>query len=203
MCLCCAKEHNVCAKCSCQVNHIIGRDLSEVEAEQKTLEERIMESIPVNGEVGGAGGAYSYNALKTLDDVWSSIFSSSPVVEEPRQVVSNVPSLFSKFEQAEKCNDIFNSNATVGGRQESLIDHRLLDEILIFGILSFPRPAIATSQMEKINFKDPASRVVGGDRIMWCRPFTTKCASRSVNGSGDGPAEGAYISLDEGVWLWW
>ncbi|GFP91677.1 hypothetical protein PHJA_001311700 [Phtheirospermum japonicum] len=39
---------------------------------------RIMESIPVNGEVGGAGGAYSYNALKTLDDVWSSICSSLP-----------------------------------------------------------------------------------------------------------------------------
>ncbi|GFP96058.1 hypothetical protein PHJA_001749900 [Phtheirospermum japonicum] len=100
----CAKDNNVCAKCSCQVNHIIGRDLSEVEAEQKTLEEMIMESIPVNDEVGGA---YSYNALKTLDDVWSSICSSSPVVEEPRKVVSNVPSLFSESEQAKKCNDIF------------------------------------------------------------------------------------------------
>ncbi|GFQ07229.1 hypothetical protein PHJA_002867000 [Phtheirospermum japonicum] len=69
--------------------------------------QRIMESIPVNGEVGGAGGAYSYTALKRLDDVWSSICSASPVVEEPRQVVSNVPGLFSKSEQAEKCKDIF------------------------------------------------------------------------------------------------
>ncbi|KAL6587571.1 hypothetical protein OROMI_000549 [Orobanche minor] len=37
----CAKEHNVCAKCSCRVDHIVGRDLSEVEAEQRTLEEAI------------------------------------------------------------------------------------------------------------------------------------------------------------------
>ena len=32
-----------------------------------------MESIAVSGEVGGAGGAYSYNALKRLDQLWSSI----------------------------------------------------------------------------------------------------------------------------------
>ncbi|CAH9102114.1 unnamed protein product [Cuscuta epithymum] len=38
----CAKEHNVCAKCSCRVDHIIGRDLSEIEAEKKTLEEAIV-----------------------------------------------------------------------------------------------------------------------------------------------------------------
>ncbi|GFY84857.1 hypothetical protein Acr_03g0016310 [Actinidia rufa] len=37
----CAKEHKVCAKCSCQVDRIIGRDCSEVEAEQKMLEEAI------------------------------------------------------------------------------------------------------------------------------------------------------------------
>ncbi|VFQ91987.1 unnamed protein product [Cuscuta campestris] len=41
ICNACAKEHNVCAKCSCQVSHIIGRDLSEVEAEKKILEEAI------------------------------------------------------------------------------------------------------------------------------------------------------------------
>lgn len=35
-----------------------------------------MESIPVNGEVGGAGGAYSYNALKRLDKLWSGICSA-------------------------------------------------------------------------------------------------------------------------------
>ncbi|PIN01950.1 hypothetical protein CDL12_25537 [Handroanthus impetiginosus] len=41
LCNGCAMEHNICAKCSCRVDHIIGRDISEVEAEQKTLEEAI------------------------------------------------------------------------------------------------------------------------------------------------------------------
>lgn len=35
-----------------------------------------MESIAVSGEVGGAGGANSYNALKRLDQLWSSICSA-------------------------------------------------------------------------------------------------------------------------------
>ncbi|KAK6120626.1 hypothetical protein DH2020_045621 [Rehmannia glutinosa] len=69
--------------------------------------QRIMESIPVSGEVGGAGGAYSYNALKRLDGLWSSICSASPVVQEPQQVVSNVPGLFRESEKAEKCTDMF------------------------------------------------------------------------------------------------
>ncbi|KAK4426258.1 putative protein C9o [Sesamum alatum] len=41
LCAGCAKEHKVCAKCSCRVDNIVGRDLSEVEAEQKALEEAI------------------------------------------------------------------------------------------------------------------------------------------------------------------
>ncbi|XAR51632.1 hypothetical protein NMG60_11006312 [Bertholletia excelsa] len=41
LCTACAKEQNVCAKCSCKVDRIIGSDLSEVEAEQKKLEEAI------------------------------------------------------------------------------------------------------------------------------------------------------------------
>ncbi|XP_044467598.1 uncharacterized protein LOC123197390 isoform X1 [Mangifera indica] len=41
LCSGCAKEQNVCAKCRCRVNHIVGRDLAEVEAEQKMLEEAI------------------------------------------------------------------------------------------------------------------------------------------------------------------
>ncbi|KAK4409815.1 putative protein C9o [Sesamum angolense] len=41
LCAGCAKEHKVCAKCSCRVDNIIGRDVSEVEAEQKALEECI------------------------------------------------------------------------------------------------------------------------------------------------------------------
>lgn len=38
--------------------------------------QRIMESIAVRGEVGGAGGAYSYSALKRLDQLWSSLCSA-------------------------------------------------------------------------------------------------------------------------------
>ncbi|RVW97406.1 hypothetical protein CK203_026321 [Vitis vinifera] len=41
--------------------------------------QRIMESISVSGEVGGAGGAYSYSALKRLDQLWSSICSAQTV----------------------------------------------------------------------------------------------------------------------------
>lgn len=37
--------------------------------------QRIMDGISVSGEVGGAGGAYSYNALKRLDQIWSRICS--------------------------------------------------------------------------------------------------------------------------------
>ncbi|KAI3465616.1 hypothetical protein Pfo_022279 [Paulownia fortunei] len=79
--------------------------LAQATAPSRT--QRIMESIPVSGEVGGAGGAYSYNALKRLDSLWSSICSASPVVQEPQQVVSNVPGLFRESEQAEKCTDTF------------------------------------------------------------------------------------------------
>jgi hypothetical protein len=32
-----------------------------------------MDKISAGEEVGGAGGAYSYNALKRLDQIWSSI----------------------------------------------------------------------------------------------------------------------------------
>ncbi|KAL5805766.1 hypothetical protein ACOSQ3_028665 [Xanthoceras sorbifolium] len=41
LCTGCAKEHNVCAKCCSRVDRIVGRDLAEVEAEQKMLEEAI------------------------------------------------------------------------------------------------------------------------------------------------------------------
>lgn len=34
-----------------------------------------MEGISVSGEVGGAGGAHSYDALKRLDQIWSRICS--------------------------------------------------------------------------------------------------------------------------------
>ncbi|CAA3030373.1 Hypothetical predicted protein [Olea europaea subsp. europaea] len=41
LCNSCAKEHSICAKCSCRVGNIVGRDISEIEAEQKKLEEAI------------------------------------------------------------------------------------------------------------------------------------------------------------------
>lgn len=41
LCTGCAKEHKVCAKCSCRVGQVVGRDISEVEAEKKALEEAI------------------------------------------------------------------------------------------------------------------------------------------------------------------
>ncbi|XP_068657428.1 uncharacterized protein [Aristolochia californica] len=41
ICAACAKESKVCAKCSCRVEQIIGRDIEEVEAERKTLDEAI------------------------------------------------------------------------------------------------------------------------------------------------------------------
>ncbi|XP_004507301.1 uncharacterized protein [Cicer arietinum] len=44
LCFGCAKEHGVCAKCCCRVDRIVGRDVSEVEAEQKMLEEAIKNS---------------------------------------------------------------------------------------------------------------------------------------------------------------
>ena len=36
-----------------------------------------MERISSSNEVGGAGGAYSYDALKRLDLLWSNICSES------------------------------------------------------------------------------------------------------------------------------
>ncbi|KAK9067166.1 hypothetical protein SSX86_014491 [Deinandra increscens subsp. villosa] len=41
LCNACAKEHNVCAKCSCHVDRIVGRDITEIEAEQKMLQAAI------------------------------------------------------------------------------------------------------------------------------------------------------------------
>ncbi|XP_062106461.1 uncharacterized protein LOC133817856 [Humulus lupulus] len=41
LCNGCAKEQGVCAKCRCNVKQIVGRDISEVEAEQKELQEAI------------------------------------------------------------------------------------------------------------------------------------------------------------------
>ncbi|KAL5571241.1 hypothetical protein UlMin_020838 [Ulmus minor] len=69
--------------------------------------QRIMESISVGGEVGGAGGAYSYSALKRLDQIWSSICSAQNVVQEPKQVVSTLPGSFRNSDVADKAVDAF------------------------------------------------------------------------------------------------
>ncbi|CAO2817296.1 unnamed protein product [Amaranthus hypochondriacus] len=41
LCPGCAKDQGVCAKCCSRVDHIVGRNAAEVEAEQKRLEEAI------------------------------------------------------------------------------------------------------------------------------------------------------------------
>ncbi|XP_054819149.1 uncharacterized protein LOC129318422 [Prosopis cineraria] len=69
--------------------------------------QRIMESVAVSGEVGGAGGAYSYEALKRLDQLWSGICSAKAVVQEPQKVVSTIPSTFSSSDLTGKEDDSY------------------------------------------------------------------------------------------------
>ncbi|KAG9135339.1 hypothetical protein Leryth_026628 [Lithospermum erythrorhizon] len=69
--------------------------------------QRIMESISNSGEVGGAGGANSYNALKRLDHLWSTICNAKSVVEEPKQVVSAFPGLTTDSALAADSVDVF------------------------------------------------------------------------------------------------
>ncbi|WJX59069.1 hypothetical protein P8452_44449 [Trifolium repens] len=80
--------------------------------------QRIMENVSVgDGEVGGAGGAYSYQALKRLDQLWSNICSTQEVVQEPQQVVSTIPSLFTSSDVADKAEgsyDVIVCGGTLG-----------------------------------------------------------------------------------------
>uniref|UniRef100_A0A7N0TBK4 Lycopene beta-cyclase n=1 Tax=Kalanchoe fedtschenkoi TaxID=63787 RepID=A0A7N0TBK4_KALFE len=69
--------------------------------------QRIMESVAVSGEVGGAGGTYSYNALKRLDRLWTSICSADSVLEEPKQVVFDYHGLSKNFETTSLEVDMF------------------------------------------------------------------------------------------------
>ncbi|XP_065873736.1 uncharacterized protein [Euphorbia lathyris] len=66
-----------------------------------------MESISVGGEVGGAGGAYSYDALKRLDQIWSGICSAQSGSQEPQQIVSSVPFVSSNSDLTDKAGDKF------------------------------------------------------------------------------------------------
>ncbi|KAF3332129.1 Lycopene cyclase protein [Carex littledalei] len=58
--------------------------------------QRIMEKLSSGEEVGGAGGAYSYNALKRLDQIWSGLRSAPIDSEKIPQVVSRTPGSFPK-----------------------------------------------------------------------------------------------------------
>ncbi|PIA36789.1 hypothetical protein AQUCO_03200042v1 [Aquilegia coerulea] len=69
--------------------------------------QRIMESISVSSEVGGAGGASSYNALKRLDQVLTNICSATTVLQEPPQVVSCFPGSLSPTDLGDKPIDKF------------------------------------------------------------------------------------------------
>ncbi|XP_060167534.1 uncharacterized protein LOC132598589 [Lycium barbarum] len=72
-----------------------------------TRTQRIMEGMAVSGEVGGAGGSYSYSALKRLDQLWSKICSASAVVEEPQKVVSSAPGSFKDSDQDGNWEEMF------------------------------------------------------------------------------------------------
>ncbi|KAL3640208.1 hypothetical protein CASFOL_011794 [Castilleja foliolosa] len=86
LCNGCAKEHNVCAKCSCQVNHIVGRDLSEVEAEQKAMEEAIRNARERDKRsllrAMNKGKSQSSTALKNDDESEAGELFTVPSLEE-------------------------------------------------------------------------------------------------------------------------
>ncbi|WMV12303.1 hypothetical protein MTR67_005688 [Solanum verrucosum] len=84
-----------------------GKKVSFKAQATPTRTQRIMEGIAVSGEVGGAGGAYSYSALKRLDQLLSKICSASAVVEEPQKVVSSVPGSFKDSEHVGNSEEMF------------------------------------------------------------------------------------------------
>ncbi|KAL9242076.1 hypothetical protein vseg_016114 [Gypsophila vaccaria] len=78
--------------------------------------QRIMESISVGAEVGGAGGAYSYGALKRLDQLWMNICSTE-AVSKPPQVVTRVGGSFKRTEEPDsvvKTYDVIVCGGTLG-----------------------------------------------------------------------------------------
>ncbi|CAL1407155.1 unnamed protein product [Linum trigynum] len=134
--------------------------------------QRIMESISVTSEVGGAGGAYSYNALKRLDQIWSNICSTQTVSQEPQKVVVANPGLSSDSDLAGKevekfdvlvCGGtlgifiatalsakglrvgIVERNALQGREQEWNISRKELLELVEVGVLTYEDIERATS----------------------------------------------------------
>ncbi|KAJ3677461.1 hypothetical protein LUZ60_003185 [Juncus effusus] len=63
--------------------------------------QRIMEKLSSSEEVGGAGGAYSYNALKRLDQIWSNLSSSQSNPDKVPQVVTKITGSFNQSDSRE------------------------------------------------------------------------------------------------------
>ncbi|XP_042398217.1 uncharacterized protein LOC121988717 isoform X1 [Zingiber officinale] len=78
---------------------------------------KIMEKISSSNEVGGAGGAYSYDALQRLDQAWTSLFSTSLEEEKVAEVVSRVPGssrILDMEEHAGRAFDVLVCGGTLG-----------------------------------------------------------------------------------------
>ncbi|XP_030928418.1 uncharacterized protein LOC126695295 isoform X2 [Quercus robur] len=95
-------------------SHKASRHLRFIAQSIPSRTQRIMEGISVSGEVGGAGGAYSYNALKRLDQLWSGICSAQTVVQEPQQIVSSIRGIFDSDDKAVDTFDVLVCGGTLG-----------------------------------------------------------------------------------------
>lgn len=95
-------------------SHKASRHLRFIAQSIPSRTQRIMEGISVSGEVGGAGGAYSYNALKRLDQLWSGICSAQTVVQEPQQIVSSIRGIFDADDKAVDTFDVLVCGGTLG-----------------------------------------------------------------------------------------
>eukprot|EP00268_Persea_americana_P027018 TRINITY_DN26543_c0_g2_i11.p1 TRINITY_DN26543_c0_g2~~TRINITY_DN26543_c0_g2_i11.p1 ORF type:complete len:591 (+),score=101.73 TRINITY_DN26543_c0_g2_i11:118-1890(+) len=79
--------------------------------------QRIMEKIPTSAEVGGAGGAYSYSALKRVDQQWQSLCSAERDKQKIPEVVSSFPGSYSQLNlESEAANkfDVIVCGGTLG-----------------------------------------------------------------------------------------
>ncbi|KAL4184944.1 hypothetical protein AMTRI_Chr10g3570 [Amborella trichopoda] len=81
------------------------RSLTVNAAVSKTQE--ILGNVSINGEVGGAGGAYSYEALKRLDRIRLSICSPKPDTNETIELVKRFPSTCRHSQSENEIQEIF------------------------------------------------------------------------------------------------
>ncbi|XP_020092104.1 uncharacterized protein LOC109712761 isoform X2 [Ananas comosus] len=94
ICAGCSKEHGLCAKCCTHVDQTVGRDISEVESEQKMLQEAVKNARErdrrtllraVNKSKGGASGpAVTKIGEKREGDVFAAA-SIDEYAEQTRQ----------------------------------------------------------------------------------------------------------------------